>query len=406
MSTTRLTSDAADRKHRRATAAAWTVAGLAIAVSLAGIFLAALRPDSPAGPAESAAAQPDLSSAAAQLLQLDVLSAPLDTAPDFTLTDQNGNIVSLSQYRGKSVVLSFNDDECEDLCTLLAQDVAAANTDLGTTATDVIFLSVNANPLHTAVQDVKTWTDGHGLAPARNWIFGTGTPPQLSDVAASYHVPVSVDAKTGEVIHGSELFFIDPAGKEAAIGQFGTGSANTALFAQAMAQTAADLLPGHAGRPVGGPVPSGAAPAGPATLGQPAPAFTLPGLANTGTQLSLGKTKGKYTVVNFWASTCGACVDEMPELQKAHRDLGPSVAFLGIDVADPAGPAAALAARSGASYTLLADTNGTTAGAYQIPGLPFTAIIAPDGTLVVRHPGTFSAEQLEYVLHALTNAPS
>ena len=385
---------------------AWTAAGLAIAVALAGIFLAALRPDSPAGSADSAAAQPALSPASAQLLQLDVLSAPLDTAPDFTLTDQNGKNVTLSQYRGKSVVLSFNDDECEDLCTLLAQDVAAASTDLGTAAADVVFLSVNANPLHTAVQDVKTWTDGHGLASAGNWVFGTGTPGQLSTVAADYHVPVSVDAETGEVVHGSELFFIDPAGKEAAIGQFGTGSANTALFAQAMAQTAADLLPGRSGAPVGGPTPSGTAPAGPAILGQPAPAFTLPGLADPGTQLSLDTTKGQYTVVNFWASTCSACIGEMPELQKAHRDLGASVAFLGIDVADPAGPAAALAARSGTSYPLLADTAGTTAGAYQITGLPFTAIVAPDGTLAVRHPGTFSAEQLEYVLHTLENAPS
>ncbi|MCB5292947.1 Thiol-disulfide oxidoreductase ResA [Arthrobacter sp. SO3] len=385
---------------------AWAAAGLAIAVALAGIFIAALRPDTPAGPANAAAAQPDRSSAAAQLLQLDVMSAPLDSAPDFTLTDQHGKNVSLSQYRGKSVVLSFNDDECEDLCTLLAQDVAAANTDLGTAATDVVFLSVNANPLHTAVQDVKTWTEVHGLASATNWVFGTGTPAQLSTVAANYHVPVRVDSKTGEVVHGSELFFIDPAGKESAIGQFGTGSANTALFAQAMAQTAADLLPGRAGAPVGGPAPSGNAPAGPATLGQPAPPFTLPVLADPGTQFSLDKAKGQYTVLNFWASTCGACVGEMPELQKAHSGLGASVAFLGIDVADPAGPAAALAARSGTGYPLLTDTNGATAGAYQITGLPFTAIIAPDGTLVVRHPGTFSAEQLEYVLHTLTNAPS
>lgn len=382
---------------------AWAAAGLAIAVALAGIFMAALRPDAPAGPADAAAAQPDRSSAAAQLLQLDVLSAPLDSAPDFTLTDQNGKNVSLSQYRGKSVVLSFNDDECEDLCTLLAQDVAAANTDLGSTAADVVFLSINANPLHTAVQDVKTWTDGHGLASARNWVFSTGTPAQLADVAASYHVPVSVDPKTGEVVHGSELFFIDPAGKEAAIGQFGTGSANTAPFAQAMAQTAADLLPGRAGAPVGGPAPAGNTPASPAALGKPAPALTLPGLADPGTQHSLDGTKGKYTVVNFWASTCSACAGEMPELQKAHTDLGSSVAFRGIDVADPAGPAAALAAKNGTTYPLLADTKGTTAGAYQIPGLPFTAIIAPDGTLAVRHPGTFSAEQLEYVLHTLTN---
>ena len=39
--------------------------------------------------------------------------------------------------------------------------------------------------------------------------------------------------------------------------------------------------------------------------------------------------------------------------------------------------------------------------AYRIPGLPFTAIIGLDGTLLVRHPGTFSAEQLEYIIQTL-----
>lgn len=392
--------DAAGRSRRRATALAWAVAGVTVAVSLAGIFNLAIRQEPTSGGSTDAAAAREDTGSAAGLLQLDVLSAPLEAAPDFTLTDQKGRSTSLSQYRGKSVVLSFNDDECEDLCTLLAQDVAAANTSLGTAAANVVFLSVNANPLHPAVRDVKAWTDRHNLGATGNWVFGTGTPAQLSAVAASYHVPVSVDPKSGEVVHGSELFFIDPAGKVAAIGQFGAGSANTGLFSRAMAKEAAGLLPGgEALRPEG---PSaGQAPRGPSSLGQPAPAFSLPTLDDPGTMLSLERTKGKFTVVNFWASTCSACVGEMPQLQKAHSDLGPSVAFLGVDVADPAGPAAALAARSGTDYPLLADSHGTAAGAYQIPGLPFTAIIAPDGTLAVRHPGIFSSEQLEYVLHTL-----
>jgi peroxiredoxin len=397
---------AAPLRNRLIAAGIWAVAGLTIAVSLAGILLMAPpRPGTTAGTAASVTAEPGINVATAQLLQLDVLHAPLDTAPDFTLTGQNGTQVSLSQYRGKSVVLSFNDDQCQDLCTLLAQDVTEANHDLGAAAADVVFLSVNANTAHPAVADVKAWTQDHGLASEPNWVFGTGTPAQLKAVADKYHEPLGINPETHDVIHGSELFFINPAGKEAAIGQFGTESANTALFAHGMAQTAADLVPGRAGTPVGGPTPSGGTAAKPAALGQPAPGFTLPTLDKTGTPTSLNGTKGKYTVLNFWASTCTACTQELPALQQAHQDLGSSTAFLGIDVADPAGPATDLAARSHISYPLLADTSGATAGAYQIPGLPFTAIIGPDGTLLLRHPGTFTTEQLEYILHTLEDNP-
>ncbi|MCI0141092.1 redoxin domain-containing protein [Arthrobacter bambusae] len=399
-------TDPATNRRRLIAAAIWAIAGLAIAASVAGIFLVApSKPGTTAATPAPVTVEPGIDAATARLLQLDVLHPPLDNAPDFTLTAQDGKPVSLSQYRGKSVVLSFNDDQCQDLCTLLAQDVTEANRDLGAAAADVVFLSINANTAHPAVGDVKAWTEDHGLASETNWVFGTGTPDQLTAVAAKYHVPIGVDPQTHDVVHGSELFFINPAGKEAAIGQFGTESANTALFAHGMAQMAVDLVPGRPGATVGGPASSSATAAKPAELGQAAPGFTLPRLGNPGTRTSLDGTKGKYTVVNFWASTCTACTQEMPDLQQAHQDLGSSTAFLGIDVADPAGQATDLAARSGTTYPLLADTNGTTAGAYQISGLPFTAIIAPDGTLLVRHPGTFTAEQLEYVLHTLENNP-
>lgn len=390
------TPDPATRQRGRAATFAWAGAGLAVAVALAAVVAIGL-------PHSSAVAgttgEPGLNTAAADLLQLDVLSPPALTAPDFTLTDQHGQPSSISQLRGKAVVLSFNDDQCQDLCTLLAQDVAAANTDLGAAAKDVVFLSVNANPLHTAVSDVASWTDSHGLGSADNWVFATGTAAQLARVADSYHVSVTVDPKTQEVTHGTELFFIDPTGREVSIGQFGTGSANTALFAHAMAQMAVDLLPARSRTPVAGPTESSAT--GNATLNAPAPDLTLPALGNTSKTLSIAGTHGSYTVVNFWASTCSACVHEMPELEKAHQVLGSSVTFLGVDVADPAGAASAFARTSGVTYPLLADANGTAAGTYRISGLPFTAIIGPDGTLLVRHPGTFTAEQLEYVVRTL-----
>lgn len=390
-------------RRDRLAALAWGAAGLALAVALgvtvAGGMSASTSVPGPAASAASPALEPGIDAAAADLLQLDVLPTPAQPAPDFALTDQHGHPASVSALRGKAVVLSFNDDRCQDLCTLLAQDVVAADHDLGAAAQDVVFLSVNANPLHPAVSDVAAWSESHGLGGVDNWVFATGSASMLARVADSYHVPISVDRTTGEVTHGAELFFIDPSGAEVALGQFGTGSASTALFAHAMARMAADLLPSGSSLPVGGP--SGPATAATASLGAPAPALTLPVLGDPTGTASLAGTPGGYTVVNFWASTCSACVREMPAMEKAHQALGASVTFLGVDVSDPAGPAAAFARSNGVTYRLLADADGSAAGAYRIPGLPFTAILGPDETVLVRHPGTFTAEQLEYVLSSL-----
>ncbi|NYI41405.1 redoxin domain-containing protein [Demequina lutea] len=380
----------------RGTAVVWASAGF-IVVAAVALIVAIGLPHSSA--ASDPMVEPGINAAAADLLQLDVLPPPAYAAPAFTLTDQNGQPVSLSQYRGKSVVLTFGDDECTDLCTLLAQDIVVADKDLGAAAQNVVFLGVNVNPFHVAVSDVAAWSDQHGLHGSSNWEFVTGSTTQLAQVADSYHVSVNADPATQSVGHGVEMFFIDPNGQEVGIGQFGTRSASTALYAHAMAQMAVDLLPPGSRTPVAGPTESSAAVA--ATLNAPAPALTLPVLGDTSTKASIAGTPGSYTVLNFWASTCSACVQEMPALEKAHQALGNSVAFVGVDIADPTGAAAAFARTSGVTYPLVVDANGTASGTYRVPGLPFTAIIGPDGTLLVRHAGTLTAEQLEYIVQTL-----
>ena len=401
------TSPPSDRRRPpRLAALAWAGGGLAVALALVLVLTSGLGhgtrgEDAHAAPAPTST----IDNAAADLLQLDVVPPPALAAPDFTLTDQRGKQVSLSQLRGRSVVLSFNDDRCTDVCTLLAQDTVAATQDLGPAAKDVVFLGVNVNPFFTASSDVAAWSDQHGLSGTADWEFVTGSAAQLAKVADSYHVFVNADATTKNVTHGLELFFIDPTGRETAIGQFGTAAASTALFAHAMAQVAVDLLPSGSRTAVAGP--TSAAPAatagtsGTATLGGSAPDLTLPELGDPSKRLSLRGSPGVYTVLNFWASTCGACVQEMPDLEKAHQALGSSVDLVGVDVSDPASAASAFARTAGVTYPLVADADGTAAGAYRVPGLPFTAVIGPDGTVLVRHSGTFTAQQLEYVVAAL-----
>ena len=339
--------------------------------------------------------------AAAKLLDLNVFPGSNGfAAPDFTLTDQYGKAVSLHDFRGKVVVLSFNDDRCPDLCTLLAQDIVVANRDLGSAARHVVFLSVNVNPFYPGVATVKSWTDSHGLGNQPNWIFTTGTVPKLEAVWKKYGTTVQLDQASRTVTHSTQLYFIDPQGQARAVGTFGTNAANTSLYAHDMAQMAADLLPASERQPVAGP-PTPAPTATNVAVGAQAPLFTLPALGQGGQTISLAGLRGRYVVLNFWASTCTACVQEMPHIEKAFQEMGKKVDFVGIAVSDSTSAASAFARRVGVTYPLASDSSGSVAGSYRISGLPYTVIVGPSGAVQIRHPGTFTTEQLVYILQSL-----
>jgi cytochrome oxidase Cu insertion factor (SCO1/SenC/PrrC family) len=343
---------------------------------------------------------PGITPVSAYLLQLDVYGQAGASAPNFTLTDQFGRTVSLAQFRGKSVVLTFNDDRCLDICTLLAQDIVVADRDLGSAAKDVVFLSVNANPYYPDVGYVRSWSEQHGLGHTSNWVFATGTPADLTHVWGLYGVEVELDPATRSVVHSTEMYFIGPTGRQQAIGSFGTASADTPTFAHVMAQMANDVLPRVDQVTVAGP--SAQLPdQSPAAIGATVPGFSLP-LVNRPTRtLDLAGLRGRFTVLNFWSSTCTACVREMPNLEQAYKDLGQKVNFVGVDVSDDRSAAARFAQRTQVTYPLVSDRSGSVAATYQIPALPFTAVLSPRDVLKSLHPGALTTEQLEYVVENL-----
>lgn len=387
---------------------ALVASGCVVALVLGLVLFARIGPGSSGSPAASspstAAVAPGLDAASASLLDLDILSGTSSkAAPDFTLTDQYGEQVSLSQYRGKAVVLSFNDDRCTDLCTLLAQDTVVANRDLGSADKDVVFLAVNANPFYPQVSAVKAWTDEHGLGGQPNWVFATGLPARLKAIWKDYGAYVILDKADRTVVHSTQLYFIDPSGREQALASFGTNAANTSLFAHDMAQMASDLLPSSEQVKVGGP--STLAPAqSDAAVGASAPFFALPMLKDPKVTLSSPSLRGKYVVLNFWASTCTACVREMPSIEKAYRQMGSGVSVVGVDVSDDPTAASAFAKKVGVTYPLVTNASGSVAGSYQITGLPFTVVIGPGGKLLIRHPGVITTEQLVYLMQSLNPA--
>ncbi len=114
-----------------------------------------------------------------------------------------------------------------------------------------------------------------------------------------------------------------------------------------------------------------------------APAFTLQRL-DRGGDLTLASLRGKIVVLNFWASWCGPCRDEMPLLQAgSKRWQGKNVVFVGVDAKDDRGYARAFLKRYGVTYPNVYDGKGSLIGRYGVTGYPETYFIDADGK--VRH---------------------
>jgi thiol-disulfide isomerase/thioredoxin len=102
-----------------------------------------------------------------------------------------------------------------------------------------------------------------------------------------------------------------------------------------------------------------------------------------GTQVRLSGLTDTPTVINFWASWCRPCRDELPLLAKADKTYGDRVRVLGVDFDDSAPDAALeIAAQSGVTYPLLADPQARTKAPLQVIGLPQTVFVDAQGTMV------------------------
>ena len=133
-------------------------------------------------------------------------------APDFNLTNQFGQSVTLSSFRGHEVVLAFIDSRCTTVCPLTAEIMYNARTQLGTaTASKVVLVAVNANPVANSVTSVQNWSITHGML--HQWLFLTGSAKQLQSVYNLYKLYDQVSSD-GQVAHDPAILIIDARGLE------------------------------------------------------------------------------------------------------------------------------------------------------------------------------------------------
>jgi len=117
-------------------------------------------------------------------------------------------------------------------------------------------------------------------------------------------------------------------------------------------------------------------------------------------QADLDALKGRVVVVNFWASWCVPCREEMPALQQASQawaEAGRPVTVIGVDASDVRSEAARFLEEVGVTYPTVYDQQGLRGGvaaSWSVTALPQTWFVARDGTRAGRIAGRLTAEDL------------
>src|SRR5947209_362115 len=135
-------------------------------------------------------------------------------APDFRLTDQFGKPISLSQFKGKPVILTFLYTHCPDQCPLTAEKLHAVMQNLGSNAQRVAMLAVSTDPKGDTTAAALKFSQAHRLQDY--WHYLVGTHAELSPIWSNYSVYAAPTPTStgGSVAHTTAVFVIDKQGRE------------------------------------------------------------------------------------------------------------------------------------------------------------------------------------------------
>ena len=130
--------------------------------------------------------------------------------------------------------------------------------------------------------------------------------------------------------------------------------------------------------------------------GAAAPQFTLG--ARSGQNVSLAQYKGQVVMLNFWASWCGPCRQEMPLLEsiyKKYNRLG--FTMIGVNVEPDSNAANEWLKQTPVSFPILYDKDSKVSKMYDVAGMPSTVIIDRSGKVRVLHRGYKPGDENEYL---------
>jgi cytochrome oxidase Cu insertion factor (SCO1/SenC/PrrC family) len=311
-------------------------------------------------------------------------------APDIRLVNQFGQPMSLSQFRGKVVVLAFVDSECTTVCPLTTVSMVQARELLGAAGDQVQLLGVDANPSATSVHDVMAYSQAHAMV--NQWDFLTGSLAQLRAVWQAYHIYVQIQA--GQIDHTPALYVIDQRGREQKVYLTTMAYASVGQEGQVLADEVASLLPSH-------PKPARQSSLAYINGISPAARVTLSTVPSGSVTLGPGQPR----LVMFFATWLSETSDLRAQLTAlnayavaAKRSGLPPLVAVDEAVSEPsAGAARAYLQQLGQplDYPVALDTTGRLADGYGVQDQPWFALTSASGKIVWSHDGWLPVSALE-----------
>jgi peroxiredoxin len=132
-----------------------------------------------------------------------------------------------------------------------------------------------------------------------------------------------------------------------------------------------------------------------AEVGKPAPDFTLKSLS--GENLKLSEMAGNVVLINFWASWCGPCREEMPLLNALHSKYEPlGFTVLGVNVEEDVNGAKGFLKNFPVDFPVLLDNTNKVSKQYEVIAMPTTVVVDRDGNVRYLHQGYKSGDEEKY----------
>ncbi len=293
-------------------------------------------------------------------------------APAFTLTDEFGKKVSLRSYRGKVVVLSFNDPQCTTICPLTTTAMLEAKKLLGPAGANVQLLGVGANPEATSVTAVREYSQAHHMLG--KWHFLTGSLRQLTRVWSKYGIAAQV--VQGAIDHTPATYVIDPQGRERRLYISAMSYSSVPQLAEVMARGIAAAMPGHPriGRSVS---------LAPIKLLGPKRRVPLNGLSGAGRTTWLGPGSGPHLVLFFdsWDPDIAVNLERLNRYA-ARTSVPPLVAIDELNVEPSVKSFRNFIRPFDLGYSVVIDPDGRVADGYGLQDSPWLTLVSGKGKML------------------------
>lgn len=135
----------------------------------------------------------------------------MGSAPDFTLTSQDGARVSLRDFRGKVVAVTFIYTHCPDFCSMLTASMVRVQDQLGAAfGPRIAFVSITVDPQRDTPEVLRQYAQAFE-ADLNGWAFLTGDPADVREVGKNYGIFARTPPE-GDVDHTFLTSLIDPDG--------------------------------------------------------------------------------------------------------------------------------------------------------------------------------------------------